>query len=519
MFVRATLAATCVFLALMYSITGNDVPVDDTETPAKENKTNRKKKKKYPPGPSGLPFFGVSFQIDPKGLHHNLLRWKQQYGDIISFKLFGKNIVVLNTPELIRKAFESDEFSPFTSDRPLNFIGQHVMYGYKDVLLNRYSNSFKQMKKLMISSINKHGFYSQHFQDLANEEFRSVVKQFHSTDGQPVDPVALLMPSFCKLIGGFFSGKHLEDSDPILKSIVDMDYDGDIMIQSHTHGKLSQLPWLRHCCGFYGNLYRKVIHHRELLYQMLVTDMKKTLDKESIQCFSHELLACQGTGNGNDWLTDEHVNGMLMDLINTSVLTTKSVMSGMVFMWLHLPEVQQKMRAEICHVIGKDRLPTPKDRKDMPYVHACIFELLRYQSHLPLTAAHANLDHDLEFEGYTIPKSSVIFGNLFGAHHDETIWEDPWDFKPERFLTEQGQLVPSEHPVRKNSIAFGVGERKCVGTELAYDRMFLYSAHLLRAFEFLPEDGAVLTPHDPREFTRAEPIIIPGDFKCRVVPL
>lgn len=32
--------------------------------------------------------------------------------------------------------------------------------------------------------------------------------------------------------------------------------------------------------------------------------------------------------------------------------------------------------------------------------------------------------------GYFIPKDTVIIPNLFGAHHDPTVWEDPYSFRP-----------------------------------------------------------------------------------------
>lgn len=45
--------------------------------------------------------------------------------------------------------------------------------------------------------------------------------------------------------------------------------------------------------------------------------------------------------------------------------------------------------------------------------------------------------------------STQIFGNLFACHHDETVYPDPWEFKPDRFL-EEGKLVGADHPaVRK----------------------------------------------------------------------
>lgn len=42
------------------------------------------------------------------------------------------------------------------------------------------------------------------------------------------------------------------------------------------------------------------------------------------------------------------------------------------------PEVQAKAQAEMDHVIGRDRLPTLGDRKDLPYVDCIVWECLRW---------------------------------------------------------------------------------------------------------------------------------------------
>ena len=48
------------------------------------------------------------------------------------------------------------------------------------------------------------------------------------------------------------------------------------------------------------------------------------------------------------------------------------------------PEAQTKAQAEIDAVIGSDRLPTPEDRKDLPYVEALLKEVFRFNPVAPL---------------------------------------------------------------------------------------------------------------------------------------
>lgn len=56
------------------------------------------------------------------------------------------------------------------------------------------------------------------------------------------------------------------------------------------------------------------------------------------------------------------------------------------------------------------------------------------------------------FRGYTIPKGTVIIPNLWSVHRDPSVWDSPDDFKPSRFLDEQGKLLRKEY-----FIPFGIG--------------------------------------------------------------
>lgn len=52
-------------------------------------------------------------------------------------------------------------------------------------------------------------------------------------------------------------------------------------------------------------------------------------------------------------------------------------------MALH-PEVQQRLYKEVIAVIGHDRLPEFDEIKKLPYLHAVVREILRWQPVAPL---------------------------------------------------------------------------------------------------------------------------------------
>lgn len=93
----------------------------------------------------------------------------------------------------------------------------------------------------------------------------------------------------------------------------------------------------------------------------------------------------------------------------------------------------------------------------MPYTRAVIDELLRI-SIVPFGAPHRVL-FDTEYRGIFFPKGTFIFINMHYIHHDPKVWEDPNDFKPDRFLSADGQSYKKSD----NLNAFLVGRRQCPG--------------------------------------------------------
>lgn len=137
---------------------------------------------------------------------------------------------------------------------------------------------------------------------------------------------------------------------------------------------------------------------------------------------------------------------------------------------LKFPEVQAKAQAQLDQALGKYQLPSFDDEVSLPYITAITKEVLRWHPVTPIALPHLNTEED-SYQGYTIPANSTIIPNawyvainvrlypsdryLRAILHDETIYPEPFEFKPERFLKD-GQPNPS---VLDPSAAFGFGRR------------------------------------------------------------
>ena len=80
-----------------------------------------------------------------------------------------------------------------------------------------------------------------------------------------------------------------------------------------------------------------------------------------------------------------------------------SLLMSFYLVMLLYPSVQQKGRAEIDTIIGRDRLPSFEDREKLPYINAICMEIIRWKPVLPLGLPHNNMEADV-YKGYYIPK-------------------------------------------------------------------------------------------------------------------
>lgn len=86
-----------------------------------------------------------------------------------------------------------------------------------------------------------------------------------------------------------------------------------------------------------------------------------------------------------------------------------------------------------------------------------------------------------------------MFSSLHACHADAHTWEQPNLFKPERFLSENGEISPK----LDKSLPFGAGKRLCAGETFARNTLFLVLSALVQNFNIaLPENGRMPKPNE-----------------------
>lgn len=83
--------------------------------------------------------------------------------------------------------------------------------------------------------------------------------------------------------------------------------------------------------------------------------------------------------------------------------------------------------------------------------------------------------------GYLVPAGTRLLVNLYKILRDPCVWSDPYEFRPERFVTTHKNV--DFRGQNFEFIPFGCGRRICAGVSFAIQILQLPLANLLQGFE------------------------------------
>jgi len=169
--------------------------------------------------------------------------------------------------------------------------------------------------------------------------------------------------------------------------------------------------------------------------------------------FLSVLIRARDRGEQSDQQLRDEMMTMLLAGHDTTALT-------MTYTWYLLsqhPEKRQRVYEEVDELDGA---PTMDDVQNLEYVEWVIDESMRLYP--PVYALFRTATEDVELLDYEIPADSMIMLSQWAVHRSPSHWEDPEQFRPERW---DGTEQAERH--RFAYFPFGGGPRHCIGKNLA----------------------------------------------------
>ncbi len=95
---------------------------------------------------------------------------------------------------------------------------------------------------------------------------------------------------------------------------------------------------------------------------------------------------------------------------------------------------------------------------------------------------------DMELGGSHVPSGSLVIISPWIVHRHPTVWDEPEEFRPDRFLAGAPGPAPG---ARTAYLPFGAGPRMCIGRDFAYAEAVLSLAMICRAVRLAPSGAPV----------------------------
>ncbi|KAL5538040.1 hypothetical protein UlMin_044525 [Ulmus minor] len=461
-----------------------------------------------PPGPRGFPIVGY-LPFLAGDLHRQFTQLSTLYGPIYKLWLGGKLCVVVSSPSLVKEVVR-DKDTIFANHDPITALAV-ASYGGHDILVPPYGPEWKKLRKIfvrgMLSNTILDNLYS-----LRREEVKKSIKNVFEKIGEEIDIGDLSFVTVINAVMSMIWGGKLEGENvPIVDGVEFKRAAAKLMVlfgRPNVSDFFPAIAWLdlqgieretRKIKDLFEVMFDSAIEKRRKLKNMEETRDGDRNERKDFLQFLLELHDAEMS------ITTHQLKGLLMDTVVGATETTTTTVEWTTAELLKHPEVMKKVQEELTQVVGLNNTVEEFHLSQLTYLNAAIKETFRLHPPLPFLVPHCP-SQSATVGGYHIPKGTRVFLNVWAIQRDPSIWEDPLEFRPERFLNDP------KYDYSGNNFyffPFGSGRRICAGLPLAERMMVYILASFLHSFDWkLPPGGKLeLSDRFGIVIQKSEPLI------------
>ncbi|GFY64859.1 cytochrome P450 2B11 [Trichonephila inaurata madagascariensis] len=443
--------------------------------------------RKGPPGPVGLPVVGY-LPFLGKEPHKTFKKMKEKYGDIIGVYLGPKYTVILNEYTVMKEVLSH----PYALDKAteiFSFLG-NVGFG----TIN--GEPWHEQRKFCLSTARNLGVGKGPWEDLMMEEASALVEETQKHEGKPTDFVPTLKSSLNVSIISLLTGRRLNKEEEADKIQLCFDYADVALKYIGPSNPTSLVPGLRQFCEMFKiggfDLAAKTVKNFTAFIRDEITHHKTSPSlkdvEDFINCYLNKLSEISKGKATKNYFSEEMLEGNLAVLFLGASDTISSSLGWLLRLMCKYKDMQDKVYAEVIEAVGKDGKVRYEDRHRIPFTFAVLMEMQRFGSIVPLSGTRKAIN-DIPVRGYVIPKGSDITANLWALHNDPKYWDKPEEFRPERFLTDNGTKLIKQPP---SYAPFSVGKRNCPGETIAWMGILIFFTEIVKSFDISVPSGMKL---------------------------
>ncbi|XP_057952698.1 cytochrome P450 78A5 [Malania oleifera] len=444
------------------------------------------------PGPSGFPLAGLVFAFAGSLTHRVLAELARAFDAVplMAFSAGFTRFVISSHPDSAKDILNSSAFA----DRPVKESAYELLFhramGFAP--FGEYWRNLRRISATHLFSPKRIASFGEFRRDIGLEmvdEIRVLMQKRGAVEVRRVLHFGSLNNVMMSVFGRRFEfGEGDGGHGSLLEHLVSEGYELLGIFNWSDHFPL--LGWLdlqgvrRRCRNLVAkvNVFVGKIIEEHRLKRVERKNVAMGADDETSGDFVDVLLDLEEDKNR---LSDSDMIAVLWEMIFRGTDTVAILLEWILARMVLHPDIQAKAQFEIDTIVGH-RPVLDADLAHLPYLNAIVKETLRMHPPGPLLSWARLAIHDTHVGPHFVPAGTTAMVNMWAITHDDRVWSEAAEFKPERFMEEEVVMPIMGSDLRL--APFGAGRRVCPGKAMGLATVQLWLAQMLQNFKLVASD-------------------------------
>ena len=374
---------------------------------------------------------------------------KEQYGDVVHFRMGFEDVYLVSDPELIRQVLVTDHKN-FLKGRGLERVKRFLGEG----LLTSERGKHLRQRRMM-----QPAFHRERIAEFARQMGAEAEQTMTGwRDGQETDIAKEMGLLTLRIVGKTLFGSDVDAvADEVSRSLT--------ALMETFYLMMLPFPWLIERLPFPPLKRMRAGKKRldEITYGIIELRRKSEANSNA-GTHGNDLLSmlldAQDTEGDGGGMSDEQVHDEVMTIFLAGHETTSNAMSWTWYLLAQNPDVERKLHEEVDRVL-QGRTPTAADYPALSYTEKVVMESMRIYPPAWIVARRAINEQKLG--DYIVKPRGLVMMAQWILHRDPLYFPEPLRFDPERWTPEFKASLP-----KYAYFPFGGGPRQCIGEGFAW---------------------------------------------------